>query len=251
MRGGRRAGREPSPRSPERTAGRRSKAAAVAGPPSQHRAAPAPSRLVDGKAAPRALGRGDLMAEETMLRDPAPQQIEPLADRRSQKPGLLRVKAIATSRPLRQGLRRREGTPALLPNIFTRPDGGSARSARPRLMEAIMVDRTAAAAAEITTLRQELAAANARIQEMGDKDNASSRSRRGPQRCAGHRRRSRVSGRRRAFGIADRPAARPAGQLDKRAACPGCPRVATLNGLFEHRAPCVLSNSRERAISPP
>jgi hypothetical protein len=38
---------------------------------------------------------------------------------------------------------------ALSPNIFTRPDGGSARSARPRLMEAIMVDRTAAAAAEI------------------------------------------------------------------------------------------------------
>jgi len=89
------------------------------------------------------------------------------------------IKAIATSRPLRQGLRRREGTPALSPNIFKRPDGGSARSARPRLMEAIMVDRTAAAAAEITTLRQELAAAKARIQEMGrhnateaDKDNA-------------------------------------------------------------------------------
>jgi hypothetical protein len=39
-------------------------------------------------------------------------------------------------------------------------------------MEAIMVDRTAAAAAEITTLRQELAAAKARIQEMGDKDSA-------------------------------------------------------------------------------
>jgi hypothetical protein len=45
-------------------------------------------------------------------------------------------------------------------------------------MEAIMVDRTAAAATEIT-LRQELAAAKARIQEMGqhnateaDKDNA-------------------------------------------------------------------------------
>ena len=35
-----------------------------------------------------------------------------------------------------------------------------------------MVDRTAAAAAEITTLRQELAAAKARIREMGDKDNA-------------------------------------------------------------------------------
>jgi hypothetical protein len=71
---------------------------------------------------------------------------------------------------LRGGLRRREGTPALSPNIFKRPDGGSARSARPRLMEAIMVDRTAAA--EITTLRQELAAAKARIQEMGDKDSA-------------------------------------------------------------------------------
>ena len=57
-------------------------------------------------------------------------------------------------------------------NILKRSDGGSARSARPRLMEAIMVDRTAAAAAEITMLRQELAAAKARIQEMGDKDNA-------------------------------------------------------------------------------
>jgi hypothetical protein len=39
-------------------------------------------------------------------------------------------------------------------------------------MEAIMVDRTGAAAAEIATLRQELAAAKARIQEMSDKDNA-------------------------------------------------------------------------------
>jgi hypothetical protein len=46
-------------------------------------------------------------------------------------------------------------------------------------MEAIMVDRTAAAAAEIAALRQKLAAAEARIQEMGrhnateaDKDNA-------------------------------------------------------------------------------
>jgi hypothetical protein len=29
------------------------------------------------------------MTEETMLRDPGPQQIEPLADRRSQKGGLL------------------------------------------------------------------------------------------------------------------------------------------------------------------
>jgi hypothetical protein len=36
---------------------------------------------------------------------------------------------------------------ALSPNIFTRPDGGSARSARPRLMEVIMVDRTTGAAA--------------------------------------------------------------------------------------------------------
>ena len=34
-------------------------------------------------------------------------------------------------------------------------------------MEAIMVDRTAAAAAEIAALRQKLAAAEARIQEMG------------------------------------------------------------------------------------
>jgi hypothetical protein len=56
---------------------------------------------------------------------------------------------------------------ALSPNIFARPNGGSARSARSRLTEAITVDRTVAAAAEITTLRQELAAAKARIQEMG------------------------------------------------------------------------------------
>jgi hypothetical protein len=55
----------------------------------------------------------------------------------------------------------------LSPNIFARPDGGSARPARSRLTEAITVDRTAAAAAEIATLRQELVAAKARIQEMG------------------------------------------------------------------------------------
>jgi hypothetical protein len=61
---------------------------------------------------------------------------------------------------------------ALSPNIFTRPDGGSARSARSRLTEAITADRTVAAAAEIATLRQELATAKARIQEMGDKENA-------------------------------------------------------------------------------
>jgi hypothetical protein len=38
------------------------------------------------------------------------------------------------------------------------PDGGSARSARPRLTNAIMADRNATAAAEIATLRQKLAA---------------------------------------------------------------------------------------------
>jgi hypothetical protein len=61
----------------------------------------------------------------------------------------------------------------LLPNIFTRPDGGSAQSARPRLKDIILVDRTAAAAgtaaatAEIATLRQKLTAAGARIRETG------------------------------------------------------------------------------------
>jgi hypothetical protein len=70
--------------------------------------------------------------------------------------------------------------------IFARPDRGTAQSARSRLKDVIMVDRTAAATgtaaamAEIAALRQKLAAAAARIQEeMGrhkateaDKDNA-------------------------------------------------------------------------------
>ena len=60
---------------------------------------------------------------------------------------------------------------ALSPNIFAKPDGGSARSARPRLTNAIMADRNATAAAEIATLRQKLAAAEARIREIEDKDN--------------------------------------------------------------------------------
>ena len=48
-----------------------------------------------------------------------------------------------------------------------------ARSARPRLTHAIMVDRTAAASAEIATLRRKLAAVQARIREIeADKDNA-------------------------------------------------------------------------------
>jgi hypothetical protein len=51
--------------------------------------------------------------------------------------------------------------------IFAKPDRGNAQSARSRLTDVIMVDRTAAAAAEITTLRQELAASKARVQEMG------------------------------------------------------------------------------------
>jgi hypothetical protein len=83
------------------------------------------------------------------------------------------IKAIETGRPMTRRNAR------MSPNIFTRPNGGSARSARPRLTDAIMVDRTAAAAAEIATLRQKLAAAEARIREMGrhntteaDKDNA-------------------------------------------------------------------------------
>ena len=70
--------------------------------------------------------------------------------------------------------------------IFARPDRGTAQSARSRLKDVIMVDRTAAATgtaaavAEIAALRQKLAAAAARIQEeMGrrkatevDRDNA-------------------------------------------------------------------------------
>ena len=47
--------------------------------------------------------------------------------------------------------------------LFAKPDRGSAQSARSRLTNAIMVDRTVAAAgtvaAEIATLRQKLAAA--------------------------------------------------------------------------------------------
>jgi hypothetical protein len=43
------------------------------------------------------------------------------------------------------------------------------QSAR-RLADVIMVDRTAAAAAEIATLRQKLAAAEARIREMGQRN---------------------------------------------------------------------------------
>jgi hypothetical protein len=65
-----------------------------------------------------------------------------------------------------------QGTPALSLNIFARQDGGSARSARPRLTQAIKLDRTATAAAEIATLRQKLAAAEARIREIEDKNNA-------------------------------------------------------------------------------
>ena len=61
--------------------------------------------------------------------------------------------------------------PALSPDIFTRPEG-SARLARPRLMHAIMADRAVAAAAEIAMLRQKLAVAEARIQELEDMDNA-------------------------------------------------------------------------------
>jgi hypothetical protein len=60
--------------------------------------------------------------------------------------------------------------------IFARPDRGNAQSARSRLTDVINVDRTAAAAgtvaAEIATLKQKLAAAEARIREIEDKDNA-------------------------------------------------------------------------------
>jgi hypothetical protein len=57
--------------------------------------------------------------------------------------------------------------PPALSDIFARQDGGSARSARPRLTHAIMADRAVVAAAEIATLRQKLAAAEARIRETG------------------------------------------------------------------------------------
>ena len=60
---------------------------------------------------------------------------------------------------------------ALSSNIFAEPNGGSARSARPRLTNAIMADRAAVAAAEIATLSQKLAAAEARIRELEDKGN--------------------------------------------------------------------------------
>jgi hypothetical protein len=56
--------------------------------------------------------------------------------------------------------------PALSPDIFTRPDGRSARLARPRLTHTIMADRATVAAAEIAELRQKLAAAEARIREI-------------------------------------------------------------------------------------
>jgi hypothetical protein len=60
--------------------------------------------------------------------------------------------------------------------IFARPDSGDAQSARSRLTDVIKVDRSTAAAgtvaAEIATLKQKLAAAEARIRELEDKDNA-------------------------------------------------------------------------------
>jgi len=62
----------------------------------------------------------------------------------------------------------------LVMRIFARSD--CAQSARARLTDAINVDRTAAAvgtvAAEIATLKQKLATAEARIRELEDKDNA-------------------------------------------------------------------------------
>jgi hypothetical protein len=51
-------------------------------------------------------------------------------------------------------------------NIFARPDGVRAQSAR-RLADVIMIDRNATAATEIATLKQKLTAAETRIQEMG------------------------------------------------------------------------------------
>ena len=65
--------------------------------------------------------------------------------------------------------------PELSLNIFARPDGRSARSARSRLTDVINLDRTAAATstvaatAEIATLRQKLAAAEPRIRENTDR----------------------------------------------------------------------------------
>jgi hypothetical protein len=60
----------------------------------------------------------------------------------------------------------------VLSNIFAKPDGGSARLARPRLTQVIMVDRTVTASAELAELRQKLAAPEARIREIeADKNN--------------------------------------------------------------------------------
>ena len=55
--------------------------------------------------------------------------------------------------------------------IFAKLDRGNAQSARSRLTNAIMADRGAVAAAEIGTLKQKLAAAEARIREIENKGN--------------------------------------------------------------------------------
>jgi hypothetical protein len=55
---------------------------------------------------------------------------------------------------------------ALSPNIFAKPDGGSARSARPRLTNAIMADRNATAEdkdSALKPLRERMAAFNCEI----------------------------------------------------------------------------------------
>jgi transcription elongation GreA/GreB family factor len=60
--------------------------------------------------------------------------------------------------------------------IFARLDRGNVQSARSRLTDVIKVDRTTAtadtaAAAEIAMVKQQVAAAEARIREIEDKDN--------------------------------------------------------------------------------
>jgi hypothetical protein len=70
--------------------------------------------------------------------------------------------------------------------IFARPDRGSAQPARSRLTDILNVDRTAAAAAEIATLRQKLAAAEPRIRENTDRGQKPIKGGAGPRMVDGH-----------------------------------------------------------------
>jgi len=87
----------------------------------------------------------------------------------------LNIFARPDGRNMRSARPQRKQVPLVM-RIFARSDRGNAESARARLTDAINVDRTAAAegtvAAEIATLKQKLATAEARIRELEDKDNA-------------------------------------------------------------------------------